>query len=247
MSRFYVPPGNINFKKKEITVTGEEARHIVDVMRMKESDKVVIFDGTGNEHTGFIEKIGSGVRTVIVRIIKTSQPDERRVPEVHLAQAIPRKNKMDNIVEKSTELGARCIIPFVSDRTIVRPDKASADRKVSRWKTIAKEASKQSGRSDIPAISEVKRFEDVLRTFDEYDIVLFAWLSEGTVPFKDSLSDFRTGKILVVIGPEGDFTPDEASRAVTENCRFVSLGQRVLKSDTAGLFMLSVLSYEFGV
>ena len=245
MSRFYVSPENVHLQRKEIQVGVEESHHIVDVMRMRESDKVVVFDGTGNEYTGFIETIKNRTKEVTIRIIRTDMPPVEKVPEVHLAQAIPKKNRMDYIVEKATELGASRIIPFVSDRTIVRPGKASAVRKNSRWKAIAKESTKQCGRSDIPEISEISSFEGVLDKCEEYDVVLFAWLSEETVPIRTSLENFKTGKILVMIGPEGDFTPKEVSRAVADNCKFVSLGKRVLRSDTAGLFVLSVLSYEF--
>jgi len=214
---------------------------------MRESDKVVVFDGTGNEYTGFIEQIDNRTKAVTIRIIKTDTPPTGKVPEVHLAQAIPKKNRMDYIIEKATELGASRIIPFVSDRTIVRPGKSSAERKNLRWKAIAKEATKQCGRTGIPKISEITSFEGVLDTCDEYDIILFAWLSEETVSIRTSLADFKTGKVLVLIGPEGDFTPKEVSRAVADNCKFISLGKRVLKSDTAGLFVLSVLSYELSI
>ncbi|MBU0571301.1 MAG: 16S rRNA (uracil(1498)-N(3))-methyltransferase [Candidatus Omnitrophica bacterium] len=247
MSRFYVPPENVHIKRKEIEVPAEESHHIIDVMRMRESDKVVVFDGTGNEYTGFIEQIDNRTKGLTIRIIKTDTPSIGKVPEVHLAQAIPKQNRMDYIIEKATELGVSRVIPFISDRTIVRPAAASAERKKLRWKAIAKEASKQCGRRRSPEISGITGVKDVLDTCDEYDLVLFAWLSEETRPIRTSLEGFKTGKVLVLIGPEEDFTPKEASNAVMDNCKFISLGKRVLKSDTAGLFVLSVLSYEFSI
>lgn len=245
MSRFYVPPENINATKSEILIGREQGHHIIDVLRMKESDKVLVFDGTGNEYTGFIKKINNRAKTLVVGIVKRETPAAERFPEIHLAQAIPRKHKMSYIVEKATELGVAHIIPLITARTMVRPDDAACERKVSRWKSIATQAAQQCGRTEVPLVSGITRYEDVLDTLDQYDIALLACMSEKAVPIKRSLSGFKTGRIMVIIGPEGDFTLEELNKAHKDNCKFVSLGKRVLKSDTAGLFVLSVLGYEF--
>jgi len=211
---------------------------------MKEYDSVVVFDGTGCEYTGFVEKIDEQTKTVTIGIIKTERPSLERAPEIHLAQSLPKKSKMDYVVEKATELGASRILPIISERTLVRPDKSSAERKVSRWKRIAAQTSKQCGRYSVPHVSKIASYKDIIKKLDQYDVVLLACLSGDTMPLKDSLSGFKSGKVLVLIGPEGDFSPGEVSDAARDNCRRVSLGQRVLKSDTAGLFVLSVLGYE---
>jgi 16S rRNA (uracil1498-N3)-methyltransferase len=119
---------------------------------------------------------------------------------------------------------------------------------VSRWSKIAAEAAKQCGRVKVPEISEISKYEDVITALDEYDLALFAHLSGATISVKEALSGFRSGKVIVFIGPEGDFTPGEVKMAENKgNCKYISLGRRVLKSDTAGLFVLSVLNYEFSV
>jgi len=245
MSRFYVPPSNVDKAKNRIYIGEKEGHHILDVMRMSEGDKVVVFDGTGNEYSGFIEKVNAKNSTLVVEIIKTEKPAAGRYPDICLAQAVPKKNRMDYIVEKSTELGVRSIVPMITARTVVRPDNASAARKVERWRKIAVESAKQCGRTDIPDIKAMKDYGDIAAGLDDYDMVLFACLEDDTIPLKEALTGFGSGKILVLVGPEGDFTADEKNMAGIDSCKFVSLGKRVLKSDTAGLFILSAIGYEF--
>ena len=115
------------------------------------------------------------------------------------------------------------------------------------WRKKAIEASKQCGRRSVPDISEIRAYKDLLGSIDQYDLVLMACLAEGTVFLKKALTGFEAGRILVFIGPEGDFTPEEMRMADKDNCKFVSLGRRVLRSDTAGLFVLAALNYEFKI
>ncbi|MGB2630742.1 MAG: 16S rRNA (uracil(1498)-N(3))-methyltransferase [Candidatus Omnitrophota bacterium] len=248
MSRFYVPKEKVNQARNEILIDGEEAHHILDVMRLKDGDTLVVFDGTGVEYSGFIKKADPRSKALTVEIIRIDKPAAEKIPEIILAQAIPKKAKMEHIIEKATELGVSRVIPLVTGRTIVRPDETGREKKVSRWKKIAAESSKQCGRVDVPPVEDITRFEDLVKTLDEYDLALLAHVSEKTEPIKKALADFRSGKIIVFIGPEGDFTPDEVKMTEGKgNCRLVSLGSRVLRADTAGLFVLSVLNYEFSM
>jgi len=241
MSRFYAPPENI--KGSTIYIDGQEARHILNVMRLKENDKVVVFDGTGTEYIGFIKEVK--LKSVLVEVVSTRTPTLEKIPEITLAQCVPKKDKMDYIVEKSTELGVKTIIPLLSERTISTPMEKKVTQRLERWKKIARAASKQSGRLDVPNILKVEKFYNIIDKVNEYDLALLAYLSEDTIDIKTALSDFETGKIIVFIGPEGDFTPEEIKIAQDNtSCKFITLGKRVLKSDTAGLFVLSVLNYE---
>jgi 16S rRNA (uracil1498-N3)-methyltransferase len=241
MSRFFAPKENI--KGNIIYIDGQEARHILNSMRLKENDKVVVFDGTGKEYTGFIKN--ARPKSLTVEIIKARSPKIETIPEITLAQAIPKKEKMDYVIEKATELGVHAIIPIITERTIVRLEKNRAANKVVRWNKIAVAAAKQCGRRDVPEIKDVRKFYNVIDDIDKFDLALMAHLSEDTTPFKEAITEFTTGKIIIFIGPEGDFTPDEILMAKNTSCKFISLGNRVLKSDTAGVFALSVLNYEF--
>lgn len=247
MSRFYVPPANIG--KSSIKVDGDEAHHAIAVMRLKEGDSVVIFDGTGREFICRVTGVDAKSGTMTARIVKESDYKERTAPaEITLAQALPKKGKMDYIVEKATELGVSRIVPLITERTIVRPGEDGAGKKTSRWKKIAVEAAKQCRRLSVPEVEDVKSFKDLAAMSGGYDLCLLACLTDKTVPLKEPLASFRSGRILVLIGPEGDFTPQEVSlMEKTSNCRLVSLGERVLKSDTAGLFVLSAIIYQLSM
>lgn len=241
MPRFFAPKENV--KGNLIYIDGQEARHILNVMRLRENDKVIVFDGTGKEYTGFIKQ--TKPKSLTVEIISTRAPKVDTLPEITLAQAILKKEKMDYVIEKATELGVHGIIPLVSERTIVRFESDKAIDKLTRWKKIAIEAAKQCGRCDVPEIKDVQKFYNAIDNINNFDLALMGCLSEDTIAFKEAVSDFKTGKIIVFIGPEGDFTPDEILMAKDTSCKFISLGKRILKSDTAGLFVLSVLNYEF--
>jgi len=240
MSRFYVPPENV--KNNLIYITGDEAHHIKNVMRLKESDSVVVFDGTGREYTGFIKE--TQPKKVIVEIIKTKVPITSKHAEITLAQAIPKKSKMDFIVEKATELGASAIMPILSERTVVRLDGDKSKSRCLRWQKVATQAAKQCGRHDIPKVARLEKFYFALDRMPNYDIGLLACLSEETERIKNAISRFEGGKIILFIGPEGDFTPDEITMAKNAKCRLITLGRLVLKSDTAAISALSVLNYE---
>lgn len=245
MSRFYVPKDNV--KGKEILVEGEEAHHILDVMRLEEGDEVVVFDGTGKEYQGVIEESNKKTKHILVVVESVREKSPNTLPEITLAQALPKKGKMDYIAEKATELGVSEILPVVTARSIVRPDEKSKVKKVERWRKIAIEASKQCGRMSVPRVGEVTAFKEIKDILSSYDMVLMACFSEEALPVKKAISGTRPKKILVLVGPEGGFTPEEIELVREENTKYISLGERVLKSDTAGLFVLSSLNYEMAL
>lgn len=241
MSRFYVPTGSVS--GGVITILGEEAHHIIDVMRLKVSDEIVAFDGTGKEYVGVITAVKA--RTVTVSIIRTIGAPVKSGVGITLIQAIPKKAKMDYIVEKATELGAAEIVPVFTARTIPEWDDDKREATVGRWRKIALGAAKQCGRSDIPEIGEIRDFAELVRKPGRYDLALIAALCKGAVELREALAGFRGKRCAIAIGPEGDFTPDEVEAAKEAGFRPVSLGARVLKSDTAGLAALAIIDYEF--
>lgn len=241
MSRFYVPREFV--KGKTIDISGDEAHHILDVMRLKPLEKVVVFDGTGKEYVGFIREAKR--KSLTVEVTETRDVSAGKKIAVTLIQAIPKKDKMDRIVEKATELGVDSVVPVVTSRTIVDWDEAKRSSAAERWRRIAKEAAKQCGRTDIPEVSGVRPFSEAVSSFGTYDLAILAALSYETVELKSALAGFSGKTIAIAIGPEGDFTPDEIRDALRAGARTVSLGPRVLKSDTAGLAVLAILDHEF--
>lgn len=240
MSRFYVPADSI--LNDTIHIRGRQAHHARDVMRLNAGDEIRVFDGTGYEYTGVIEKLGK--REIIARISRKikGQVDIFRLA---LAQAIPKSNKMDFIIEKSTELGVRRIIPLVTRRTIAQLDSAKAASRVGRWRRLAIEASKQCGRVSVPEIDEIESFEDSLASIEDYELAIMPCLREGNERLKGILKNNAVKSAIVYIGPEGDFTKDEIEMATSKGARPVSLGREVLRSETAAISVLSVLNYEF--
>ncbi len=230
-------------KDGRIAISGKEAHHILDVMRLKKSDRVVTFDGTGKEYVGVIE---NALKTsLVVRIEEERRSPAGQAPSITLIQAIPKKEKMDYIVEKATELGVNRVIPAMTDRTIVRWDREKGAASAGRWRKIALASAKQCGRSDLPEITDVTVFRKCLASLKDGGLRLIAALSDESAPFKEELARQAVSEVIIAIGPEGDFTPDEIYEAVRAGFRLVSLGPRVLKSDTAGLFAISAINYEF--
>lgn len=249
MSRFYVPKESV--KGDSIYISGKEAHHILDVMRLKVSDSIMVFDGTGKVYTGIVKEAGR--KSLSLKIIETRSVSEEKRCSVTLIQAIPKKEKMDYIAEKATELGVSSIIPVLTVRTIPEWGEAKKVSIVERWQNIAKEAAKQCGRTDIPEISPIMLFGDCFSRLGSggiamttWDLKLIAALSDKAIKLKDVLKSCAGGRIAIAIGPEGDFTPEEIKAAESTGFKTVNLGSRVLKSDTAGLAVLSIINYEYG-
>jgi len=241
MSRFFVPRDSV--KGSVISVTGEEAHHIADVMRLKVKDKVVTFDGTGKEYIGVIKEVGK--KSIVIDVTDTREAPKTLAPRVTLIQAIPKREKIEYLIEKATELGVDSIVPVFTERTIPNWDEEKRASHVIRWRKIAREASKQCGRLDIPKVPEIAQFSNIIIDEKLSGLKLIAALADDTEPIRRALKDFKGDQIIIAIGPEGDFTPDEVKSAVGRGFIPVSLGFRVLKSDTAGLFALSVIDYEY--
>ena len=240
MSRFFVPKESV--KGNSIHISQKEAHHILDVMRLKVSDEVTVFDGTGKEYVGLIR--GAGHRSLEVEIREVRKSADTEDYSVTLIQAIAKKDKMDYVAQKATELGVACIVPVITERTI--PDWSDEKKTgiVQRWRRISREAAKQCGRLDIPKILPIKSFLECIKDMDNYDIKLIAALSDKAIKIKDALKSRDGVKIAVAIGPEGDFTPQEVEEAVRMGFKVVNLGPLTLKSDTAGLAVLSMINYE---
>jgi len=241
--RFYVPPDSIFPLKNTIEIKDRtEIHHIRDVMRLKKGDVVDIFDGKGGEFLCSIEDVR---RDAVTMKIKEALASRCNMPlDITLYQAIPKKTKMDFIVEKAVELGVSRIVPIITDRTV--PDIKDFTGKTERWKRIGMASSKQCGRTMLPVISDVMYFDSALIDSKQKDLVIFASLDKENKPLKNVLRGLTPKTIAVFIGPEGDFSPKEISMAKENNCSMCSLGCLVLRSETAAMYVASCLAYEYG-
>ena len=247
MHRFYISPENWN--RGALALTGSEAHHARDVLRIRRSEKVVLFNGQGREITAEITEFSDdeiGLRKL--REAETSPLQCRSV----LGQAIPQGKNMDLILQKAVEIGAAEIAPIISDRTIVQVDTESAAQKQSRWQQIAIEAAKQCGQNWLPRVHTPKKLAELFSAaaVESLDLRLIGSLQPGAQHLKKILADYssehqhRPRSVLMLVGPEGDFTPAELALARRYGCQPITLGPIILRVETAAIYCLSVLSYE---
>jgi 16S rRNA (uracil1498-N3)-methyltransferase len=245
MHRFYIAPEDWN--SDALALNEAEAHHARDVLRLKQGDKVIVFNGRGREVTAEIVVPGRGE----IQLRKLSESDTPPLRcRIALAQAIPKGKNMELIVQKAVEIGASEILPLISERTIVDLDPAEAAHKQSKWQTVAIEAAKQCGQNWLPRVDRPQKLKRFFEHRQSFDLSLIGSLQPGALHLKKILADYcgehrqLPERVLMLIGPEGDFTPAEIALARTHGCLPITLGPIVLRVETAAIYCLSVLSYE---
>lgn len=244
MRRFFVEEKDI--KENQVTIKGDEARHIAQVLRLKERDRIKVFTEKGKEYLTEIIQVSK--KEVMGKILNEKKLTTEPRVLITLVQGLPKSNKMDFIVQKVTELGVKKVIPVITQRTIVRLDKEKAGKRRNRWQRIALEAAKQSGRAIIPEVDAITTFVQSLSNISEENLNLIPWEEEETTSLKEvlkSITDHRE-PLTVFIGPEGGFTSEEVEAAKEKGAVPVSLGPRLLRTETAGLVTLAMILYELG-
>lgn len=225
--------------------TPGQARYIQSVMRMREGDTLLVFNGTGREYEAVVRQSPEGL-SLEIGAFRTVSPG--RI-EITLCQAIPKAEKLDGIIRRATELGAGRLVPFLAERSIPRWPAAKAQLKRERWQKIAVEAARQCGRTDIPEIAEIAAYDEMLQLARAGALNLILWEEEADRGIREILRDpahARTRDFLLVVGPEGGFSRDEVDRACAAGLLPVSLGKTVLRVETAALSVLAILQYEKG-
>ncbi len=245
MHRFYIAPENWNIDR--LVLDADETHHAINVLRLEKGGRAVVFNGRGAEATVEVAEISK--RSVELRRIQHAQTPKLRCA-ITLGQAIPKGKNMDLIVQKATELGASAIVPLISERTVVQYDAGEAPAKQAKWQTIAIEAAKQCGQNWLPTLHAPQTPKSFFDSKPRFDLMLIASLQPDTQHLKMVLAEHeaqhktRPSNALVLVGPEGDFTPAEVSLARSAGCRPITLGPIILRTETAALYCLSVLSYE---
>ncbi|MFA4990076.1 MAG: RsmE family RNA methyltransferase [Candidatus Omnitrophota bacterium] len=238
MHRFFCPVVN-SAKGKIIIEDKEQVHHIKNVLRLKEKKKAVVFDKKGNEYSCIISGIGDKVYLDVKG--KISAGEKKAKIKLTVACAIPKKAKMDDIVDKLVQLGVDRIIPLKTERTIVKLDKPKEALRLVRWRKIALSASKQSQRNELAIIEPVKSFAEAVALSAEFDLKLIPHLLGLRQSLKEVLSKSKPRNILVFIGPEGDFSPGEVESAIASGFIPLTLGDQVLRVDTASLAVASFI------
>lgn len=244
MQRYFAP---YIVTEDAFQITGEDYRHIIKVMRMKEDDQIIC---VAEDHKAALCKITNiSDEIVTAQVVQWLEESVELPVEVTIVSGLPKGDKLDLIIQKGTELGAHKFIPFIAARSIVKWDEKKADKKISRWQKIAKEAAEQSHRNLIPEVVSPVGLQSLIEKSDSYDIKLVAYEEVSrqgeTMNLVKSLQSLKKGgSVLVVFGPEGGLTAGEVEKLL--DCGFIScgLGPRILRTETAPLYLLSAVSYQ---
>lgn len=245
MYQFFVRPEQIDIDAKRVTITGSDVNHMVHVLRLKPGEEFAVSNGEdGREYRCSLLTHDGEEAVCELRFIK--EADTELPARVYLFQALPKADKMELIIQKSVELGVHEIIPVAASRCVVKLDAKKEASKRTRWNAISEAAAKQSKRRIIPKVSETLSFLQAVKRAAAMDIRLIPYeLAEGMAKTKELIGAVRPGQdIAVFIGPEGGFTPQEIEQAQDSGITPVTLGKRILRTETAGLTVLSWLLYH---
>ena len=242
MQHFFVTADQV--EEEQIRINGTDVNHICNVLRMKQGERLKISDGNNRTYLCEIDSLGR--EEVRCRILESELPDTELASRIVLFQGLPKADKMELIVQKAVELGVGAIVPVATKRAVVKLDQKKAAKKVQRWNSISMSACKQSGRSRVPEVAEVVDFQEALRMAGKLDHVLIPYeLAENMKETRRVLSSIEKGQSVgIFIGPEGGFERQEVEAAIEAGAVPVTLGRRILRTETAGLCMLSVLMFQ---
>ena len=243
MSIFYVKNAQISGDKA--VILGGDVKHIRDVLRYNVSDTLDICDDDGIRYLTKIS--GFDKETVFLDVLEKSDYTTEPSINVTLFQGLPKSDKLELIIQKTTELGVSAVIPVITERTVVKLDEKDINKKVERWNEIAQEAGKQSGRQKIPTVEKPIKLKNLIENISKYDILLLPYECEKEMTLKTVLRNLKekSKKVAIFIGPEGGFSEEEVDLlSKLENVRRVTLGPRILRTETAGIATVAMVLYE---
>ena len=244
MPRFFVRREQI--EDGIVTVRGDDAHHISRSLRMAAGERITVCDMQKYEYEcELTEFLPDCVRA---RVLEERKCDTEPPYHVHLYQALPKGDKLDTVIQKAVECGASRIVPFESERCIVKVKADAEERKTQRRARIAEEAAKQSGRSMLPTVSPTVSFDQMIREASEAGLALLCYEAERAMPIGRVLENFVRANngnplpdVAVIVGSEGGFSPEEVKRAIDAGMTSVGLGNRILRTETAPIFALSCI------
>ncbi len=245
MQRYFIED---NIEDNEtISIAGEDAHHIIQVMRMTPGDMVYV---VSNQQTYMMEVIEGTSKSVILRVANKLESTNEMPIQVSLVCGLPKGDKLELITQKGTELGMTSLYPFKAKRSIVKWDDQKNEKKVARLQKIAKEASEQSHRSVIPEIHRPITLQELLKISNSYDVKYVAYEEDAKVSHRQKFADqlkkvYDKKSILIVFGPEGGLDPEEIERLKENDFETIALGPRILRAETAPLYALAAISYEY--
>lgn len=242
MHHFFVTPQQISGDK--IRIEGGDVNHMKNVLRMKLHEKAEISDGESRTYLCEVEAYEEDV--AVLHILEEMEADTEPASKLYLFQGLPKSDKMELIVQKAVELGVYQVIPVAMKRSVARLDDKKAAKKADRWNSIAESAAKQAGRNRIPEVTMPLSYKEALKMAEELDVTLLPYeLAGGMEVTREVIRQIKSGQSVgIFIGPEGGFEPEEVDAAVSMGAKVITLGRRILRTETAGLATLAVLMFE---
>jgi 16S rRNA (uracil1498-N3)-methyltransferase len=241
MKHCFILPEQI--KQHKVVLSGSEAVYVTRVLRLRPGDALIVSDGQGKSYRIRLSRLTKEVEGVIEEeIFFNAEPSV----QITLVQSLPKSDKMEMIIQKCTELGVQEIIPLKANRSIIKLTGEKLKQRVQRWERVAIEAAKQCQRVKVPRVSEPMFLENILTAMPPQAKGIMPWEEERRVSFRQVLKKTKEKKIFLFIGPEGGFEQKEVTLAKKYNVVTVSLGKRILRTETAALATVTMILYEFG-
>jgi 16S rRNA (uracil1498-N3)-methyltransferase len=251
MQRYFLPPELFQPSTKLVAIEGDDAHHLQRVMRAEIGDQVICSNGVDREALVRITELGKGC--VTAEVVEELPMNAEAAVEVWVAQSLPKGDKMETVIQKGTEIGAARFLPFLSERTVVQYDAKKEAKRTERWQKIAKEAAEQAHRNRVPQVTSVLTWKQLLGQAKEADAAWICYEKEAGQQLKPAIQEAAAAgklgqgkRVLIAVGPEGGFTEQEIKQAEEAGFRSVSLGARILRTETAAMVGLTCLFYETG-
>jgi 16S rRNA (uracil1498-N3)-methyltransferase len=245
MYQFFVEENQINIYDKRVVILGSDVNHIKNVLRMKVGEELALSNGVdGKEYRCAILSIEE--ESILCELLFIREDEVELPSHIYLFQGLPKADKMELIIQKAVELGVYRVIPVATKRCVVKLDDKKAQSKIARWQGIAEAAAKQSKRAIVPQVERVMSFKEALRSVSDMDVRIIPYeLADGMERTREVIGGLKPGQdIAVFIGPEGGFDPTEIELALQNGVEPVTLGKRILRTETAGMTVLSWMMYQ---
>lgn len=246
MQRFFVEENQINIQEKAIQIIGEDVNHIKNVLRCKIGEQIEICSKETNK--AYLCEISNIKDIVEVVILKELENNKESTLHINIVQGLPKSDKMELIIQKGTELGVKEFTPLALKRCVVKMDSKDEEKKISRWQKQAEVAAKQCGRDIIPKVNKLYNINTILDLLKDYDLILVAYENEDKNTLRSELKEIKNKneKIAIIIGPEGGLEETEVNKLKENGAKIITLGNRILRTETVSMAVTSILMYELG-
>lgn len=241
MRRFFIA---MPLEAAPLIISGDDAHHISHVLRMQAGDKLTLI--APDEEVGVAVITGIEKDTVQLSLEKKITEAQEASVQITLAQGLPKSDKMDYIVQKTVELGVHKIIPMAAEHSVVKYDAAKKIERVKRWQKIASEAAKQCRRTTMPVVANIQSLSEIVEGVDEGTVLIMLYEGQVQKGLKETLQALKSSKYVLLVGPEGGFSKAEADLCTARKAQVVTMGPRILRTETAAVAAVAALMYECG-